>query len=88
MMFHDFQKIVGDILFNWQTLIAGALALIGAWLTVRALKKQARDEAERKTRGARALLPAALDALTGYATDSVRWLDSVREKADHSEKGA
>jgi len=43
-------KPIGDFLFNWQTLIAGILALIGAVVTVRALRKQAREDAERKER--------------------------------------
>jgi len=86
--FHDIQKTVGDFLLNWQTLIAGLLALLGALLTILLLRNQAREAAERKSRGARVMLPAALDTLTGYVIDSVRWLDSVREKADLSEKGA
>jgi len=88
MTLHDFAKAVGDFLLAWQTLIAGLLALLGAWLTVRALQNQARQDAERKARAARVMLPATLDALILYSIDSVRWLDSIREKAVFSEKGA
>jgi len=34
-----FSKIV-HFIWNWQTLIAGLIALLGAWLTVKAVKKQ------------------------------------------------
>jgi hypothetical protein len=88
MMSYDVQKIVGDFLLNWQTLIAGILALWGAWLTIKALRKQNGEDAERKMRGARVMLPAALDTMTAYSIDSIRWLNEVREKAALSETGA
>lgn len=72
---------------TWQTLIAGLLALIGAFITVRALNRQARDATERKARALRAMLPSTLSAIDTYAIETIRWLKSVREKADLLDKG-
>ena len=33
-----------DVLSDWQTLIAGVLALLGAWITVSTMRKQEADE--------------------------------------------
>lgn len=74
-------------IYDWQTLIAGVFALVGAIVTVRALRKQAREEVERRARAVRVMLPAALDALIAYSIESLRWLESIREKATLSEKG-
>jgi hypothetical protein len=37
-------KIAIDLLDHWQTLIAGVLALVAAWLTIRATKRAADEE--------------------------------------------
>jgi hypothetical protein len=39
-------KIAVDLLYHWQTLIAGVLALLAAWLTIRATKRSADREVE------------------------------------------
>jgi hypothetical protein len=39
-------KIAVDVLDHWQTLIAGVLALLAAWLTIRATKRSADREVE------------------------------------------
>jgi hypothetical protein len=72
---------------DWQTLIAGLLALIGAWWTIRAMNRHAQEGGLRKARAARALLPATLMAVIRYAAVSVRWLESVKEKATFTEQG-
>jgi hypothetical protein len=66
---------------NWQTLIAGLLALIGAGWTVRNIRRQIEqtDDLERKRqqrdeRAARAALPLALNELTQYCDDCIRLL--------------
>ena len=59
-MVSNLSKIIGDLLYNWQTTIGGGAALLGAVITVRVMTKQARDTAKRKSRAARAMLPAAL----------------------------
>lgn len=82
------QKIIGDWLLDWQTLIGGGLALLGAWLTVRALRIQARTDEDRKARAARVMLPSALNLLVDYAIASVRWLEGIRKNATLSEAGA
>lgn len=59
---------------DWQTLIAGVLALVGAAWTVRAIRSQiaqveehARARRKEQERTARAVLPLALSSFTGYA---------------------
>lgn len=61
------------LLEKWQTIIAGLLALIGAYLTVAALERQLEiqrqqsdDQRRRKHYAARAALPAALSDLVQY----------------------
>jgi hypothetical protein len=71
---------------HWQTLIAGAIALLGAWMTVRALQLQAREASERKCQAARALLPAALASVDDYVMVGVRWLKDLQERYRQAEK--
>jgi hypothetical protein len=78
---------ISKALYDWQTLIAGIVAFIGAWFTVRALNKQAREEAERKARAARSMLPATLSVVGDYSQSSIRWLKSIRQKAEYTEQG-
>jgi hypothetical protein len=70
-----------SILDRWQTLIAGLLALGGAWLTVRGIRQQIaqvtqieQDRRLREERAARAVLPLALNALFQYTIDCITQL--------------
>jgi hypothetical protein len=72
---------VRQVLFDWQTLIAGILALLGAFLTVRVIRAQISqagnsEEARRKRDelAARAVLPLALSQFTRYARDCIMLL--------------
>jgi hypothetical protein len=65
---------LGDFVDHWQTLIAGLLALGGAWWTVHAIRAQvgqARevevDRRAREERAAKVVLSLALSELTQYA---------------------
>jgi hypothetical protein len=63
---------------HWQTLAAGMLALVGAWWTVKGIRRQI-EQAEkletqrniREGRAARAVLPLALSKLVQYSTDCI-----------------
>jgi hypothetical protein len=66
---------------QWQTLVAGLLALIGAWWTVRKIRDQIRQTADlendrriREERAARIVLPLALSEITQYSIDCMRFL--------------
>jgi len=66
---------------KWQTLAAGVLALLGAWLTVTKIQKQINqiDKWEtarriREERAAKAVLPLALSELTQYSLDCIIFL--------------
>jgi len=63
---------------EWQTLIGGLLALLGAWLTVNAVRNQIKqaeifrqDELRRRHIAARALLPQALSEISDYCQSIV-----------------
>lgn len=67
---------------QYQTLIAGVLAFVGAWWTVRKLSAQIRQsgliENERRERShmaARTVMPAALSELDEYASACLRFLE-------------
>jgi len=69
------------LLYNWQTLIAGLLALIGAAWTVKQIRtqiEQANDLEEnrrlREERAAKAVLPLALSEICQYARDCLHLL--------------
>jgi hypothetical protein len=82
-------KVISDsvgFLYDWQTLIAGLIALAGAIITVVALGGQARDERTRKSRAARALLPAALASIDDYAVACIRWLHEASGPARRAEQ--
>lgn len=73
--------IMGSI-NQWQTLLAGLLALAGAWWTVRAIRAQIAQTAqlekvrnEREERAARAVLPMALSELSQYSVDCIKLLE-------------
>ena len=66
---------------DWQTLIAGILALVGAAWTVRSIRAQIRqsnkiedDRRLRQERAARIALPLALSERASYATDCIKLL--------------
>jgi len=68
-------------LYNWQTMIAGLLALAAALATIRLIRRQINQvtdlEQERRAReeaAARAILPLALSELTEYASDCIKLL--------------
>jgi hypothetical protein len=70
-----------EFFYNWQTLIAGVLALLGAGWTVRSIRRQIKqtDDLERKRqqrdeRAAKAALPLALSELAQYCGDCIRLL--------------
>jgi len=70
-----------SVVDHWQTLIAGCLALTGAWLTVRKIRQQIdqanaleKDRLLREERAARIMLPMALSALQQYAIDCIKLL--------------
>ncbi len=67
-----------------QTLIAGALSIVAAWLTIRAIQKQIRqsnlhrqDDISRKHRAIKSGLPIALSEITNYAEESLREWDKI-----------
>lgn len=85
-----------SLLYRFQSLIAGIMALLGAGLTVHYIGKQIRqvDRLEEDRRGRRnladrAMLPGALSQLCGYADRSVAFLRSipVTIKEGHYEVG-
>lgn len=72
------------VLYDWQTLLAGLLALVGAWLTVQSVRTQikrteAQAEAARKREefAAKAILPLALSQLSIYGQDCIRLLSPL-----------
>lgn len=76
------QRAMLGYLSEWQTLISGLLALVGAYLTVRGIRSQinqAYDLAEqarlREEQAAKAVMPLALSQLNQYAEDCIRLLD-------------
>lgn len=77
------------ILFDWQTLIAAAVALIAALWTIRVMNKQARDEQARhddalyrKSLAARAQMPDALSSLSRFTEACVHWFDGGGTEPD------
>ena len=71
---------------DWQTLVAGLLALFGAWLTVRQIQRQVSQvdtaaEALRKRSetAARAVLPLALSEISEYARQCMVLLGKLIE---------
>ncbi|MGE3868431.1 MAG: hypothetical protein AB7F51_02830 [Pseudorhodoplanes sp.] len=72
-------------LFQWQTLIAGVLALIAAIWTIFQINKQIRqtekletDKRYSENNAARAVLPLALSQLTQYCREAIQFLDARR----------
>lgn len=74
------------LLDHWQTLIAGFIAFIGAIATVWVLLAQAHAERARKSRAARALMPAALASVGDYARACILWLQDAIEPARRAER--
>ncbi len=78
------------VIDKYQTLIAGLLALLGAWWTVRKLSEQIRqtaiietDRRERRNLAARTVMPAALSALIDYATSCLKFLDQFQPDEEY-----
>jgi hypothetical protein len=85
---------VGPVSANWcveawinryQTLVAGGLAFLGAWLTVQRISAQIKQAAdaedyrrEREEIASRAKLLTALNILSNYAEDCIQQLGSLR----------
>lgn len=67
-----------DLAKDWQTLIAGIIALAGAYITVHGLRAQDEDRRERKQYADRTALPSALVALHDYLKASLGILKSLR----------
>lgn len=82
-------------LYHWQTLLGAALALFGAWLTVRKIREQIdqsdRHERERLARqhnAPRATLPLTLSGITTALRDLIIELDrckTILSKSQHVE---
>jgi hypothetical protein len=85
---------LGPWLEKWQTLIAGFLALYGAWLTIRKINDQISqlDEIEKKRlsrehQAVRATLPLALSAICQWATGMAEELNrAALEMAGNGER--
>lgn len=60
-----------DVLSDWQTLIAGVLALLGAWITVSTMRKQEADRIYRRSLAYRAKLHMSLKTLENYTDDII-----------------
>src|SRR4051794_8372567 len=68
-------------LYNWQTLIAGMLALLGAYLTVKQIGRQINQantsEERRRQReedAAKAILPLSLSEIPAYCNECLQLL--------------
>jgi hypothetical protein len=78
-----------NVLSQWQTLIAGLLALAGAGWTVGSIRAQIaqatnleKERLVREERASKAVLPLALSELVQYALDCIRFLKpSVTDQA-------
>ncbi len=80
-------EIVGCFLYNWQTLIAGALALVAAWWAGRLVQRQIhqaetfyRDEARRRLNETRVRLPMALASLISYLQEATGNIVNIIER--------
>ena len=79
---------------EFQTLIAGVIALVAAYLTVRTMRQQIRqsddhaaDIRRRKSKAARAAMPGALSALCDHAEASAYVAVRLRRAVDGNEIG-
>ena len=68
----------GSLPHNYQTLIAGLLAFVGAALGVWSLDRERRDRLARKLRAARSAMPFALTAVCDYACAAGKYAQSFR----------
>lgn len=90
-------SLLGDayrLVSEFQTLLAGVIALVAALLTVRTMKQQIRqsddhaaDIRRRKSKAARAAMPGALSALCDYAEASAYVAVRLRRAVDGNEIG-
>lgn len=79
-------QLHSSLVEEWQTLIAGVLALAGALITVAVLLWQAKDDRLRRSRAARALLLSALGSIEAYATAATRWLQEAHHVARRADE--
>ena len=84
--------IVGQWLFDWQTLVGGSLAFAAAWATVRAVRDQIgqteafhRDELKRRHNAARAIMPLALSEISEYCQSIAAALADEVEARDNGD---
>lgn len=83
-----FQFVSNSTWFKeYQTFVAGLLALLAAWWTVGAINRQIKqaedvEQARQNSRraAARAVLPLGLSAISQYATDCARILQNLIDK--------
>jgi hypothetical protein len=78
---HQWKPHALGTLYNWQTLIAGMLALVGALITVRQIGRQidqvaasAETQRSREEDAAKAVLPLALSQICQYSADCLQLL--------------
>lgn len=79
--------IVGNWLYNWQTLFGACLAFAGAWCTVEKIreqislsKNQRGDEIARRHRAARTTLPLTLAAVSDVTNEVTENVCDIRER--------
>lgn len=67
-----------NMIDHWQALVAGEIAIVAALVTVAGVFLQSRCDRLRKSRAARALMPAALSSVSDYTMKSVQWLRAAK----------
>lgn len=75
-----FCQALSGFLKDWQTLLAGLLALAGAWMTIRQMRKSSEDERARKQRAALFPLGNALSEVCSYARNGMSYLIELEER--------
>jgi hypothetical protein len=80
-MQYSLNSDLAKFLYDWQTLIAGILALIGAAWTVMGIRAQirqtneiAKDERDRDEFASRAVLSLALSQMTAYSQSCIKFI--------------
>lgn len=77
--------------WSWSTLVAGFLALLGAWATIRAIRdqiaqaeKHAEDARMRKSKAARSSMPFALSSIHEYAVSCASYAITLSDDRGHT----
>lgn len=80
--------MIGNVLYDWQTLTAGILAIVGAligggavWRQSNLVERREQRRLDRQHAAARAVLPLALSALVDYANDCASGLRPFLDQA-------